>query len=321
MRTDLVGRTRSVLEQAGFALSDPHALRPATFDLVARRENTLLLVKVFTNADSLGEDLADELRMLAGLLDAAPLLLGERSSAGPLEDGVLYVRHRVPVVTLGTLEGALVRDEPPLVYAAPGGYYVNLDGMALRALREARRVSLGQLAEVAGVSRRAIAMYEEGMSALVEVAERLEEFFQEPVARPVDVFQRSEPRETPELDPSKLREALLREVLGRLCEIGYKVAVTQRAPFQAVSQDAAHKTLFLTGVADLEQGMAERARMMQSIASVVEREVAIFVRDRRSREDLQGLALIDQRELARMDESEQVLALIRERTRPARPGD
>ena len=174
MRTDLIERTRATLQGAGFQLSEPTAARPVSFDLVARKGLQLLLVKVFTNADGLGEPLAQELRTLAGLLEASPLLVGERSSAGPLEDGVLYFRHRVPLVSPGTLEGFLLRDEPPLVYAAPGGYYVNVDGAVLRGLRETRQLSLGQVAEAAGVSRRAVAMYEEGMGALVDVVERLE---------------------------------------------------------------------------------------------------------------------------------------------------
>jgi len=52
--------------------------------------------------------------------------------------------------------------------------------------RELDKAPLGQVADVAGVSRRAISMYEEGMSAMVEVAERLEAFFDEALVEPAD---------------------------------------------------------------------------------------------------------------------------------------
>lgn len=320
MRHDLIDRTRAMLLQAGFHLSEPTAARPVSFDVVARKGDTLLLVKAFTNADSLGEPLAHELRTLATLLNASPLLVGERSSAGPLEDGVLYFRHRVPLVTPGTLEAHLLRDEPPLVYAAPGGYYVNVDGSVLRALRESRQLSLGQIAEAAGVSRRAVAMYEEGMGALVEIAERLETFFAEPLVRPVEVFQRPEPGTIPEFDPNQVREALEREMLAMLQRMGFMVVPTERSVFNAVGQDPRRREqLVLTGIGEVDPVMAERARALQSIGSVVEREVVILVRDRKSREQVSGAAVIARDELARMDEPAEVMDLIRRRQPAAKP--
>lgn len=320
MRLDTIERTRAALAQAGFQLSQPTPVRPVSFDLVARRGGTLLLVKVFANADSLNEPLASELRTLAALLQAAPLLVGERSSAGDLEDGVLYYRHRVPLVTPGTLESFLLQREPPLVYAAPGGYYVTVDGAALRALRQARHLSLGQLAEAAGVSRRAIAMYEEGMGALVDVVERLEAFLQEALVRPVEVFQPAPRVEPPAFEPARLREALEREVLVYLAGLGYRVVTTERSLFNAVSQEARHaENLILTGVGELEPDLALRARALQSIGAVVEQDVAIFVRDRREREQVEGTAVIGRDELERMGQPGEVLDLIRRRGQPAQP--
>lgn len=313
-RPELIERTRLALAQAGFQLSEPGHARAVSFDLVARRGETLLLVKVFANADSLTEALGAEVRTLAGLLRAAPLLVGERSSAGPLEDGVLYFRHRVPLVAPGTLEQCLLEGEPPLVYAAPGGYYVNLDGATLRGLRAARNLSLGQLAEAAGVSRRAIAMYEEGMGALVEVAERLEDFLAEPLVRPVTLFQAPDAPALPAFDPGRAREVLDRQVFARLAQLGYRIVLTERSLFDAVGQDAAREQdLILAGVGELHPEMVERARALQSIGSVVEREVVFIVRDRKSREQVEGTAVIGQDELARMDATSDVLELIRRR--------
>jgi putative transcriptional regulator len=318
MRTDLIGRTRDALARAGYQLTDAGPARPVTFDLVARREAELLLVKVFTNGDSLGELLGTELRTLASMLQAAPLLVGERSSAGPLEDGVLYFRHRVPLVTPGTLEQALLEGQPPLVYAAPGGYYVNLDGATLRQLRADRNLSLGQIAEAAGVSRRAVAMYEEGMGALVDVAERLETYFEQALVRPVDLFRAPEAFEPPAFDPTQLRETLQRQALERLSELGYRVVVTERSVFNAVTQDAVERgTVILTSVAELTPELLERARALQSIGSVAEREVVIILRDRKTREHVEGTAVISQEELTRMGEKGDVLELIRRRAQPS----
>ncbi|MCA1812683.1 MAG: transcriptional regulator [Halobacteriales archaeon] len=315
MRTELIDRTRTALGQAGYALSEPSALRSASFDLVARRSDQVLLVKVFSNVDSLGEAVARELRVLCGLLRAAPLLVGERASAGPLEDSVVYVRHGVPLVTPGTLEQFVLEGVPPLVYAAPGGFYVNLDGPRLRDLRAERNLSLGQLAEAAGVSRRAIAMYEEGMGALVDVAERLEQFLEEALVQPVALFQPPRESEPPQYDPAAPREALERAVLQHLQALGYRVVPTGRSPFNAVSQEQRRDELILTGVGEMDADLGERAKALRSIGSIVEREVVVFVRDRKQREHVEGAALITQGELERMDETADVLDLIRRRAR------
>lgn len=320
MRAELVEQTRTTLTRAGFELSVPTVLRPVSFDVVARKGDVLLLVKVFTNADSLSEPLAAELRTLAQLLRASPLLIGERSSAGALEDGVLYLRHRVPLVTPATLEGELLRDEPALVYAAPGGYYVNVDGPMLRGLREHRQLSLGQIAEVAGVSRRAIAMYEEGMGALVEVVERLEGFFEEPLVRPVEMFQ-APPQDIPDFDPATPREALERDVLALLSGLGYHVVPTGRSLFDAVGHDPSARgreaSLLLAGVGDLDAAMADKARALQSIGSIAGTHFALIVRDRKSREHLEGAPLIGRDELSRMGQTEDIVALMRKRATQA----
>ena len=73
---------------------------------------------------------------------------------------------------------------PPLVYASPGGLYVNIDGEALRDLREKRSMSLGDLGQVLGVSRRTISKYESGMGTTLDVAIRIEEFFNTGVVNP-----------------------------------------------------------------------------------------------------------------------------------------
>src|SRR5439155_6141335 len=148
----------------------------------------LLLVKVLTNVDGLTEATAQELTLVARFLEAAPVVVGERSSSRPLEDGAVYLRYGVNIVTLETLREYLEDGVEPLVYAAPGGFYVSIDGARLRELRQERGFSLGDLAQAAGVSRRAIGMYEEGMGAMVDVAMRLEEFLDESLARPTNPF-------------------------------------------------------------------------------------------------------------------------------------
>ena len=187
-RDRVLEETRRGLAKTGFFLSRPHGERGLCFDLVARRDDTLLIVKVLQNVDALNKETARELKVIARTLEGSPLIVGERSSTASLEDGVIYSRFGVPILSRRTLVDFLEEGVPPFLYSAPGGLYVRLDTDALRRHREEGQLSLGTLADVAGVSRRTIQMYLEGMSATMEVAMRLEEFMSDSLVLPVDPF-------------------------------------------------------------------------------------------------------------------------------------
>src|SRR2546426_10084383 len=187
-RDRVLEETRRGLAKTGFFLSRPQGDRGWCFDFVARRDATLLIGKVLQNVDALNKEPAHELLEVARILEASPLVVGERSGTGSLEAGVIYTRFGVSILSRRTLGEFLEEGVPPFLYSAPGGLYVRLDADALRRLREERQVSLGTLADIAGVTRRTIQMYLEGMSATMEVAMRLEEFLNESLVVPVDPF-------------------------------------------------------------------------------------------------------------------------------------
>ncbi|MBI4393630.1 MAG: transcriptional regulator [Euryarchaeota archaeon] len=311
MRAQILEETRRVLATAGFSLSEKCDVRPLSFDVIARRGEEMLVVKVLTNVDSISENVASELRVIAKFIGGTPLLVGERSSAGDLEQGALYVRHGVTITSLETLEDFLVGETPPLVFAGPGGFYVHVDGATLRRLREERAISLGQLAEVAGVSRRAIAMYEEGMNAMVDVVLRMEEFLEAPISRPLDPFAFDPAKVSHPSRLENLQEGLLRDALLEFRRLGYDVAETQRSPFSAVS--AARKTLIFTGVSEGEADFKARARALADIAGLTGKHAVFVVREMRTKTSVEGTALVGETEMEKMDSADEMVSVIEER--------
>lgn len=297
-------------------------MRPLSFDLAARRDGGLLLVKVLTNVDGLSEPVAQELRVIAQFLDATPLVIGERSSSRELEGGAVYVRYGVRIVAPDTLQEYLEHGVAPLVYAAPGGFYVNLDGARLRELREARGLSLGDLAQAAGVSRRAIGMYEEGMGAMVEVAARLEEFLEEPLALPVDPFQRLR---APEPFPAPAAESFARTfegaVLRAMTEMGFHVAPTTKSPFAAITREAApgdasgrrEERVVLTGFAGDTPDLAKRAAATANLCEVTETYGVFFVERATTRFAIEGTPVVSREELVRVGDPGDLIRILAER--------
>ncbi len=309
-RDELLSRIRQTLAKTGFYVSDPHNIRSISFDIIARRDKQLLIIKALSNIDSLSSDDAEQLRVLATSLEGKPMVIGLHSSAGDLEEGILYSRFGIPIISEATFHEHMLEGVPPFVYAAPGGLYVRVDGDTLRRIRTERNISLGTLAEIAGVSRKAIQMYESGMGAMIDIATKIEEFLNEPIVVPLNPFSY-----TPEVAKT-LRsfddfEELNKDVFQMLKEIGYSVFPTIRCPFDALAKE--DEFLLLTGIGHDDQMTARKARVVGNISRITEKKSVIFVRNETRIEEIEGTPLITEDELRRADDAEDVLELILQR--------
>ena len=70
-------------------------VRPSCFDLVARKDEQLILVKILSNIDALTEEDALALQMVAHFFNATPLIIGNKTRRGELDSGVVYKRYGV----------------------------------------------------------------------------------------------------------------------------------------------------------------------------------------------------------------------------------
>ncbi|MFQ5986871.1 MAG: transcriptional regulator [Thermoplasmata archaeon] len=308
-RAQLLMEARDLLAHTGFFVSEQHWSRGLSFDLAARRDDVLLLVKILLNVDALSQDAARELKAIAYSLDAATLLVGLKSSSGALQQGVVYSRFGIPIATPRTLQEFLEEGVPPFIFSAPGGLYVRLNSDVLRRVREEMGISLGQMAEVAHVSRRTIQMYVDGMSATVEAASRLEEFLNEPLVLPLDPFGSPDEAAGRSRRPSPAKDfhGMIRSLLTKL---GYDVFLTQRSPFDAITKDEA--ILFLAGMDRQERALRRKAEVVANLSKVVEKEPIIFV-SRREKISLRGVPIIDALELRKLRERGEMVELVEER--------
>jgi putative transcriptional regulator len=315
-REELVTRIRETLAKSGFFISDPHNIRSISFDMIARRDKQLLIIKALSNIDSLSGDDADQLRVLSTALGGNPMVIGLHSSAGKLDDGILYSRFGIPIISEATFHEHMLEGVPPFVYAAPGGLYVRLDGELLKRIRQDRNISLGTLAEIACVSRKAIQMYESGMGAMIEIAARIEEFLNEPIVVPLNPFSYSEEM-AKTLRTFDEFQGLNRDVFELLRNIGYSVVPTVRCPFDALASE--DDVLLLTGIGEDPQITARKARIVGNISRVTERKSVIFVKQETEIEAIEGTPLITKDELKRADDADDVLELILQREKRRKP--
>ncbi|HEV2520183.1 MAG TPA: helix-turn-helix domain-containing protein [Thermoplasmata archaeon] len=332
-RERAIDRIRERLEAAGFFVSDAHHVRPTAFDLMARRDSLLLIVKILKNIDALDASEAKRLHELAHLFAATVILVGKNSGATPLEPGVVYSRYEIPILVEESLEEYLAKGIPPFLFSSPGGIFARIDGDRLRALRDAHRLSLGALASIAGVSRRTIQLYEDGGGAEVSIVERIERYMGEPIAMPIDFFQPKrasprDPRAASEISADERRERsvdaqihrlrtgdpLRDTALQQLDGMGWEVFVTVRCPFDAFSSGSmrGEEEILITAVGSLRSAQ-HRADLLQQIARVAEGHALFIVGGSASRRSIEGLPILTMTELRRHRDPAELMDEIAER--------
>src|SRR5438034_15870 len=109
MRADLLAQARGLLARAGYCLSQDSALRPLSFDIVARRDAQLLLVKVLTNVEGMGAMVDVAMRLEDYLQEALALPSDPFSSAPPSSAPALDDITQPPASLGEGFEGAMLR--------------------------------------------------------------------------------------------------------------------------------------------------------------------------------------------------------------------
>ena len=300
----------SILLMSGYNVSERCEIRPRSFDLMASNGENLIAIKVVSQIDSLSEDVAWDLDKIARHLHAVPLIIGERARDLPLERGAIYLRYGIYAVSASTLYDYLADGELPLVYASPGGMYVNIDADRLRELREGMAMSLGDLANALGVSRRTVSKYENGMGTTLDMALRLEEFFNDDIVKPIDLLTYTPAAE--EQMPASLPSA---HTAGEAAEkpedhlrlMGINVHEFKRSPFHAVSVFENETILTCYGS---PQKTVERAEFVSSISQISGTHSLCVVTDYGKEKKIGKTVVIGDKRLKDLADGEELLEIV-----------
>ncbi len=295
----------SVMITAGFEVSERFSLRPRSFDLIARKNGTMLVIKVVSHIDSVSDDVASDLEIIASHLRGIPLIVGERARDAELERGAVYLRYGIYAVNVATLYDFFVEKIPPLVYASPGGLYVSINGEVLHEMRERRGMSLGDLGHLLGVSRRTISKYESGMGTTLDVAIRIEEVFNAGVVESIDILTHESQRDKdqPERkDPSKPPIPI-----GFLEEIGMKLHTLRGAPFQALVTFDEHTIFTGYGTA---QKVIKRAALIGNLSKIAKKHAMCVITDYYKEKKIGRTLLIGEERLHHLRDGSELIDLI-----------
>jgi len=278
-------------------LEYPRRMERRSIDLAVQlRDGRKLLVKVAIDASQVPRSEVVELVSLAGIMGVAPLIVAQYKGGEPLIEGVVYDRGGVKAVNLETLDNVLSGREQVFIYEGRDSFRVSIDPEKLREKRLEKGLSLGDLALILGVSRKAAYEYEKGaIEPSLEKAEKLVGIFGEDIVRPVDLFE--PPREVPRGMPSY--DSRIEEEAAQALEAGgFRVVHARRTVVDlgCSSPSDDEKMLFV-----VEHPREKPARTQEKIAYLDRLSNVMGVDER--------IAIVSTREKARMFEREGIRAV------------
>lgn len=308
-RNNMIQELESFLKSEGFETSNIYD--QGSFDIVARKKLLILLLKTFKNIDSVNEKNAEEMKQLANIFLASPLIIGEKSRNGKLEEGVIYERYDIPTIGIETLKNIIRYKEFPEIIADRGGYFVKIDGNVLRQYRDEYSLSLKDLADLAHVSRATMYKYENGIvKANTETAMLLEEILNTKITIDIDILKPPENDETIKYSKSG-------EETDYLSKLGYNVVPTNKSPFDAAAKmEESKKNSPL--IANIEKNRNEKllkkmAVPLKDLSLITSSEPVFIINNEKISESLGDIPVIKSWELKEFEKSSELLKLIKER--------
>ncbi|WP_297825304.1 transcriptional regulator [uncultured Methanobrevibacter sp.] len=306
-RSQLLKNIESLLRSQGYKTSDIYD--QGSFDIVARKNLLILLLKTFQNIDSINERNAYEMKQLSNIFLASPIIIGEKSRNGYLEEGVIYERYDIPAIGFDTLKNMILYNEYPEILADRGGYFVKIDGNVIKQYREEYSLSLKDLADLAHVSRATMYKYEnEIVRANTETAMILEEILNTKVTLDIDLLKQPQKEE---IEYNSSDDTL------DLSKLGYGVVSTNKSPFDAVAKmKSSEKESPL--IANVEKNRTEKTlkRMaipLKDLSMVTTSEPVFIINNEKIKESIGTIPVIKSWELKEFENSKELLKMIRER--------
>lgn len=275
MEMKSVRATKAILKEAGFTVSQRCCSRPSCFDFAARKSKTLIFIKVQSDIGNVSSSDSLELKVISECVSAASLLISEKTREKPLEDDTVYSRYNVLAVTPKTFENMVLRKMYPLIQAGPGGYYVEIDGEAIKQRRHELGLSVGEMAEMMSISRRTLYGYEREMAkASVSVAYNMICILGIPIAKPINMFKKSKGQHQHKCFLTTARQIitrnrLLQKISRKLAR--YDITTVKKAPFDFVINFPEEKMRIIGAVANnKERELNRRVDEILSVSRVIQ---------------------------------------------------
>ncbi len=290
MKQALIDRLNIFLLKKGFTIKN---LTRTCFDILARRDEQILLVKVLEDANSISKEYTEEMLSVASYINASPLIIADKAG-DRLHDNVIYSRFEIYTLNFETLINC-VNNRFPFIKRSQAGLTASVSGKKLREKREESGYSLNALSKKIGVSSRMMARYEnENSEITVNKAKKLYGIFGSNVFSHVDVFSQS--RHPEKFEPGKSESQVSRKYV----ELGFDATETKKTPFDIIAKKG--KEIILTGMRDKVNPQ------MQSLSKLLDADNLIIFKKKKPK----NIPSMTKKEFMEFEQSNELVKFLKE---------
>jgi len=234
MKNKIIDKLAVFLLKDGFTVK---TLTRTCFDLLARRHDKILLIKVLEDANAVSKEYTDAMSMVSSYIGAVPLIISEKAG-NKLEDNVLYTRFDLYTLNFNTFVSS-IKNKFPFVKRTQAGFTVSIAGNKLKEKREEKGYSLNYLSKKVGVTSRMIDKYEKGDSEItISKAMKIYNIFGHRVFNEINIFS------TNNIIGGKHKSDFSKKYI----DLGFEASDTNKTPFDIIAKK--ENELILTGVGD-----------------------------------------------------------------------
>lgn len=234
MKQTLLCKVSMFLLKKGFTIKN---LTRACFDILARKDEQILLIKILEDANSISRQYTEEMVAIASYIKASPLIIAEKAG-NKLENNVVYSRFSLYTLNFSTFFSC-INNKFPFIRRSQAGLTASVVGRKLKEKREEMGYSLNALSKKLGVTSRMVIKYEsENSEVTINRAMKLYDLFGYHVFNEIDIFGGNQ----------KMRSKFETEVSKKYVELGFDATETKKTPFDIIARKG--DELVLTEVSD-----------------------------------------------------------------------
>lgn len=286
MKQTLLDKVGMFLLRKGFTLKN---LTRTCFDILARRDGQILLIKVLEDANSISREFTQEMAAVSSYIGASPLIIAEKAS-GRLEDNIVYSRFDIYTLNFSTFASCIHR-KFPFIRRSKAGLTASVSGQRLKERREELGFSLNALSKKVGVTSRMMVKYEnENSEITINKAMKLYDALGHEVFNEVNVFSHC-------MQPESRFET---EVSRKYVELGFDAIETRKTPFDIIAKK--DNELILTEVSDRVNPQ------MQSLSKLLEADNLVIFQKKKPK----NMPSMTKKEFMDFDRANELVKFLRE---------
>jgi len=286
VKNELIEKLGIFLLKEGFTIK---SLIRTCFDLLARKQDNILLIKVLEDANAVSKEHVDEMNQVSSYIGAVPIIMAEKAG-NKLEDNILYTRFSLYTLNLTTFINS-IKNKFPFVKRTQAGYTVSIAGNKLRKKREEMGFSLNLLSKRVGVTSRMIDKYEKGDSEItIAKAMKIYDIFGHKVFNEINIFSGN----------TKIESKYNSDFSKKYIELGFEATDTNSSPFDIIARK--DDELILTEVGD-------KARPdFSSLSKLLDADNLVIFKDKRPK----NIPAVTKEEFLEFEKANQLIKFLKE---------